>query len=190
MNPPLSGNIALSISQTDISWLAGIIDADGCVYANRRGPHGRGICYRIEVGTDDARPMREVKKIVSELTGSKYRFYTKKSNPTFLYFSISRKRDLQVLLPHIIPYLRFKKTQAELLGRLVQRSWRGRGTPDWAYEVVEQIQWRNRHRLTLDGTWVPTKAETKRQSRGKPATREPVEAIRGAPFGEEMVQTG
>jgi len=180
----------MTVSQNDLAWLAGLIDADGCVYANTRGKNGKGICYRIEVGTDDARPMREVKRIVTEITGAKHRFYNKQSNPTFIYFSVFRKGDLKKLIPAILPFLRFKKTQAELLSTIVSRSFLAPGgTPGWAYEAVSKIQWRNRHRLTLNDTWVPTKAEIKRQSRGKPAgAPEPVEAIRETPFGEEMVQ--
>lgn len=104
----------------DAGWLAGLIDAEGCICAYL--PKGKGMTRAIGINMTDIRPLRRVAELVHTITGKKpkIRNYTKHTKGFFRVAVSSMsgiRRLLRVLLPHFV----IKKDQASLMWRLVTR---------------------------------------------------------------------
>jgi len=88
-------------SEADLGWLAGIIDGEGCIFADKHG-------LRVRVGSADPFMARECYKIypvgvIQEQC---------RKNNYFIYYWIISTKQAGEFLKLILPYLKVKKEQA------------------------------------------------------------------------------
>lgn len=98
------------------AYLAGLIDGEGSIYCGAIGTHRNKTCYPcIAIGMTD----RDVIEWISSRWGCKVSYVLKRTkNPNWLdqhFVRLSGKRA-QLLCLVLLPYLRVKRRQAELVG--------------------------------------------------------------------------
>lgn len=126
--------LVLPISETDLAYLAGLVDGEGCIYAYDRSGQG------IKIGLTD--------HIAIDWLGDKFsgtvhtegrRNHTRK--PVKVW-QLQRMSDLDVLLPLLIPFLKIKQQQAEILLKYIRLSINskpnGKGSEAWNAYLQER----------------------------------------------------
>lgn len=120
------------ISKTELGWLAGIIDGEGCIYA-RINKHNKSIrklrtngVYVIRMGVSitntDVFLIREVSRICEQMKVG-FAYSTKPPRAPrkgVISIIIEGKGRCKKLLSSILPYLINKKSQAEVLLELIK----------------------------------------------------------------------
>lgn len=102
----------MPIKETDIAWLAGIVDGEGSIMLNRLGDKmwpksGSHLC-RVSISNTDEGILNEVKRILSEWLI----FYTvavndyQKRNKPCCQIEVNRRMEAKFLLEQILPYLK------------------------------------------------------------------------------------
>jgi len=110
------------------SWLAGLIDCDGCIKLSKYHDPRRGkvkkirstswLCYVTFVNVN-----KEIVETFNSLMGRKGKIYTIRSkikNHRTCYRSDCMKVHLREVLPKIFPYLVVKKKQCEIMMEVIK----------------------------------------------------------------------
>lgn len=118
------GELRESLKDTDWAWIAGFVDGEGCLTFNtgtRESPVTPGLTwtyYRprfIIVNTDEA-----VMRFLGTVFESNVTCRPAHDNLRAQYaIEVSARKKLQWILPKLLPYLRIKKAQAEILLQVV-----------------------------------------------------------------------
>ena len=109
------------IGDTDIAWLAGLVDGEGCISLYKRTVHGRpyGWDYFFTISNADEAIIREAARVIRFL--SEYEPYIRydkaRGNRRPCYAVVlSRRSQMRDVLTALLPYLRGnKREQAALL---------------------------------------------------------------------------
>jgi len=145
-----------TISKTELAWLAGIIDGEGCIVAYWKNQSKNGT-YRLEVGVSiintDVLMIKEISRICAK---NRIGFAYALNNP-----KPPRRKAMQIvihgqgrtkkLLNAVMPYLITKKEQAEILldlihyrqslGYIPTGCKRGRNDEEGNYTIVRDEKW-------------------------------------------------
>ncbi len=107
--------------QTDLAYLAGIFDGEGCFYArlvNRKNYTGGNIEVRVAVQANSMAMIMKIKAIYDELgivpcmdMGRMQPLGTRLTHK----ISVHRKSDVDLILTSVLPYLVVKKPEAEMI---------------------------------------------------------------------------
>lgn len=134
---------------TELAWLAGIIDGEGCIDLSRRS-RARAVGYhmRVSVSNTDVRLVARCQQItglgrVAQLGGETRRRMRDRWRPCYAW-SVST-RQAEDVLRLVLPYLVIKREQADLA--LLARRYRGR--QGRRNEHIEQLAWLDRQLKTL-----------------------------------------
>lgn len=96
----------------ELAYLAGIVDADGFVTAQRQEKRGRGYWY-ARIGISGTR--REPHDLAAALFGGRVRSYVNRTEDNRLAFIWERSgQSATEPITALLPYLRVKRRQAEL----------------------------------------------------------------------------
>lgn len=119
--------------ETDLAWLAGIIDGEGSVQITKckrnykTGSSWFVYTFRIHIYNTDNLIIKKASEILQNNSIS-FRIYIKKdfkitqwNKKTYYYIQIQRKQDLKNILEKIIPYLIKYEKKAKLLFELMNR---------------------------------------------------------------------
>jgi hypothetical protein len=128
------------MKKTDLAYIAGIIDGEGCIYIER-GKKGRGFQLSVSVGSSD--------KCLCELL--KFSFggcvYQMKSKTLPMWKWEIRTRQAGQFLESILPYLRLKQPQAEIAIKFQKArhtvNWQRKTDEEKAVEEAQYILLRN-----------------------------------------------
>lgn len=175
-----------TISDSDLGWLAGIIDGEGSICATRNN-RALPINIQVNIAGSDWRVINRVKYLINKITGEHVAAYQNKAklNSDGWMVRVSRKRALRKLLPPLLRHLHLKRAQAALALEMASREWSCQGVPPWVEEYGQRIQWFNKHRLRPDGTWYLSGYERTRQSRLKASKEATVRDCTGSGLSPE-----
>lgn len=125
---------SLSCSNEDLAWLAGIIDGEGCIFADK-------YALRVQIGSADPYMAFECKKIFPFGCIKESRRLDLGEN-YFVYVWVVSSRRVLDLLNIVLPYLKVKKEQAlaaiklqEIRNKLKTRNYRYRNPDDQALQT-------------------------------------------------------
>lgn len=143
-------------SETDLAWLAGILDGEGyiaIINANKLIPI-------VAVRVCDKPIIDDLQRIFPTYCGVDWRYHDGNPNhrPIWMW-RVYRHRDVEKLLTWVLPYLRSKRGEAELVLAYVKRRLTmkrpkgvsgGRGPPFYAedYEFYERLRAEIKRRKT------------------------------------------
>jgi hypothetical protein len=99
---------------TDIAWLAGVFDGEGCVYVlNARRPSGRVVSSLMLIMTNTSAPL--VEKYIATLDKIGIRpnvnIDTKQGTRPLYFVKVSRKRDMLMMAKTIVGYTTAKRAE-------------------------------------------------------------------------------
>ncbi len=106
-----------SLMPLEAAYLAGIVDGEGCITAYLHKGYVNG---SLQVGSVNKEFLESLRKLVG--TGSMASKGRRSKKAKILYVWQVQMKSLPKLLPQIIPYLRLKKRQAELMLGLAEYS--------------------------------------------------------------------
>lgn len=117
------------MKSTDLAWLAGMMDGEGCVglyeYTTTKGYETRVIRGMVTVVNTHEPTMDKVAEIYDELGAVYYRRKVEHpKNPTWknsFTIVVQNREGMTVVLEAILPYLVTKKEQAELCLQYLRR---------------------------------------------------------------------
>lgn len=115
------------VKNTDVAWLAGIIDGEGCIMVRLQRKNGTHLC-RVQVTNTDDGILCEVKRILDEWLV----FYTvclqsTKNKPCYR-IEVNRQREAKFVLEKVMRYLKSdKKSKAEMFINFVDNHTRKDG---------------------------------------------------------------
>lgn len=109
------------LKDTDIAWLAGIVDGEGCIYGHwiNRGRHATGgnVCVEIRIEATSAAMIQRVQQICDAAgifaTVDLNRLRPKATKPSSRV-NIRRREDVVAFLKLIRPYLVVKSSEADV----------------------------------------------------------------------------
>lgn len=168
----VSGKLG-DVSITDLAWLAGIVDGEGCISAHKS--RNRGIPH-ISMGIYMTHRLTIVRArdIILRLTGRKIKILqrprTDRWQETF-GIKVGRKSTLRTLLSQLIPFMTTKKEVAECAVPIVQQDYFPRNSdPGWAIELATRMQRLNGPNNARKKSYltIPSQAE---QSEGRETER-------------------
>jgi hypothetical protein len=129
--------LRLPLSEIEKAWLAGFVDGEGTIALNIR--EGHGLVPKFQIANTDKDVLLTIKEMLycGGVSPSKRSDTTKRECWTF---SSQTMDDIEYILDLILPYLRVKKTQAEiLLIFLDEHIWRAKTT-----EIEMEMFWKLR----------------------------------------------
>ena len=137
----------------DAAYLAGLIDGDGCIGIWRRKTvrTRSGFTYYAEVDISSVHPrfLRSIRDLIGVGTWIRKNRGFKSHRP--LYHLKVGPNTLRWLLPLVIPHLRLKRPQAEVVLKHLQTMLKGRhGQSPWSekcYRMTRKLNQRGRGRL-------------------------------------------
>lgn len=108
----------MSVSETQIAWLAGLIDGEGCVHLALH--HGKvGITARVEIRMTCQETINRAAEIIAALVreppNRSHQYYKRESDwGTRVQWSlyVTKKSTVQCLLESLLPYLITKRLEA------------------------------------------------------------------------------
>lgn len=107
------------MNETDIAWLAGLIDGEGCIFMRRLSPQRqKSIDSRLEIHTPSIRMFERVTKALDDLEiqySLEIGRMQKKSTRPANKITVNKKHELKNLLLLIQPYLYVKLPEAEVM---------------------------------------------------------------------------
>lgn len=106
------------MTKFDIGWLAGIIDAEGCIRAAQNPASVRGF---VQINMNHVPTLKKAQVIVRELTGRKHKLIPDRTNRSYRLCVQSKHKISQLLRP-LVPFLTAKRAQAELLLDVLPRN--------------------------------------------------------------------
>lgn len=119
------GNQQETVSEAEYGWLAGIIDGEGSISINRSLSHRTTIvyCARVQVPNTNQLIIDKARSIFDRL-GAKGHVEKRQYGNNMRWkicsiITLNSAKDIEILLPLIIPYLVGKKRHAEILYRFV-----------------------------------------------------------------------
>jgi len=104
-------------TQEFYAYLAGIFDGEGCFLLHKHKNKKLKIGYSWQISATITQNNPEFLKWIIKKVGYGQYVRGKNSRASFINFSSNHLRDL---VPHVMPYLRIKKPQAELLLEALQ----------------------------------------------------------------------
>lgn len=118
------GNQQETVLETEYGWLAGIIDGEGSISINKSISHRTSIvyCARVQVPNTNQMIIDKVRSIFDRIGAEGHTEKRQSQNIKWKVCSIitlNSAKDIDILLPKIIPYLIGKKSHAEVLYRFV-----------------------------------------------------------------------
>jgi hypothetical protein len=141
------------LSPFDIGYIAGIIDGEGTItiLKNRDNRNRSGYCYRQVVQV--ANTNRDVIEWLRQTTGLGYVAVCNGNNGRKFYAWRIHGKDASKLLPIILPCLKIKRKNAELLLEYQkimrphrQRRYMGKDELEHAEKLFEEIKKLNKHK--------------------------------------------
>ncbi len=116
------------VKDTDIAWLAGLLDGEGCIGLWAQTSKPNSLLARVEIGMSDKATVDHAAKIILEFTGYKVPQsvrYNKLSaltkRPQWFFYAV-KKEPTRDLLRALIPYLVTKRLEALLTLSVLERS--------------------------------------------------------------------
>ena len=140
----------------ELAYIAGLLDADGCFYANsylRKGRNCTSLTVRIQV-TNTYLPVLEwVREIVGAGHISSYNDNNSSHKVVYAWI-LNGHSPIEQFLQGVLPYLIIKKEQAELMlayvqGRIDKGSERRPSIDNEDQELITMIQSLNRRGVVL-----------------------------------------
>jgi len=106
-----------------VAYLAGFMDGDGCFFCNIQKRRAKSDVLIIKTGLEvsqkqSAQSQQFIKDLIS-LYGGRYSERKGKYSPIVVW-RVEDSNTLLKLLPELIPFLKFKKEQAQLLLEIIQ----------------------------------------------------------------------
>lgn len=150
------------VPQTDLAWLAGIVDGEGTVGLSRTNSKSLPVPYlrpHFQIANTDLRILNHAADIVCAVTGkrvSKFVVTNKgiKNQRIGYRLAVHTQWEMLLLLPALIPHLVAKKEQAQLAFEFSARR-RGRNSYSW-YEFKEADEAAYTRCLNLNRRGSPT----------------------------------
>lgn len=135
-------------TENELSWLAGLIDAEGSLGLRRIKSRKSQVFSQVFLGMVDRRAIEKAKLLAQDLYGAPLatheRMPSKIGSRTLYSFNMVAKRSLFCFLGKIIPYLRFKRAEAVLQYDFLSRASAGRYVATdhdrWLCEMSERIK--------------------------------------------------
>lgn len=118
------------MTKSDIGWLAGLIDAEGCLRAHQNPVSVRGV---VVIGMNHVPTMKKAQALIWELTGRKHKLIPDRSNRSYK-LCVQSKGKIAKLLPPLVPHLTAKRRQAELLLDTLTRN------DSWGVEELRRLK--------------------------------------------------
>ena len=111
------------VKATDIAWLSGIIDGEGCVYARQISI--RGLTFRITIETVSETMIDKVRDVLNQCDVD-YRIeppiWRKNSTRFALRLKVDRKQAVHKLCNLILPYSVVKKPELVLIKSYIDKA--------------------------------------------------------------------
>lgn len=109
--PPSKEGEVMPTKKTDIAWLAGIIDGEGCITVTRKYKSGFNVS-RVSITNTDEGILCEIKRILEEWLVLYTVFPNNQKGKKPCYqIRLDRKMEAKFVLEKVMPYLRSVKRQ-------------------------------------------------------------------------------
>lgn len=150
---------------TDVAWLAGIVDGEGCFSVTFGGKERRSITPRLAIGNTSMLMMNRIQQIVSCVSGKIYKIRARDNKTPNVVFvvEITSQKALKPLLVSLIPHLTVKQQQAkEVLAFCNSRAQRVNyhdGYTEWEQGIAGRLKTMNRAHFVHPTPGVETKRE-------------------------------
>jgi hypothetical protein len=105
------------VNPIDLAWLAGFVDGEGTIGLTQE-PERRTVRIQFTVGNTNEFVMDEARKITEAILGRSLHFINQKSHRGYRPLLVLRRggfEDVRKLCLALVPYLRAKRRQAELV---------------------------------------------------------------------------
>jgi hypothetical protein len=106
-----------AISETQYAYLAGLIDGEGCLFISKyQGKHNVTPVYRAQIII--CMTNKEVIDYICEVTGAGKSYFSpaRSDKLSHIYrWVVNSYDDIKIILNGIMPHLRVKKTEAEMM---------------------------------------------------------------------------
>ena len=154
---------------SDVAWLAGIIDGEGCFSVTHGGKLRRSITPRCAVGNTNAWLMEECQRIIEEITGKRFKIKTKTSAKNHIFIlEMANGPALLALIEAILPHLRAKMQQARETAAFIrsrlQRAHYHDPYTAWEKGLPKRLKYLNKAHLIPSAPGVETEREAPRYS--------------------------
>jgi hypothetical protein len=140
----LFGNNVKPMSNTEVAYLAGLIDGEGCLYARKTISRKTiGVASGLIISMTDGGVIQEMQSMTG--VGGIALFKDKrKTNWKVAHIWTVGSQQCALLCREVLPYLRIKKRQAELLIELAElkrkSTTRHAYCPERQWEIVKEVQ--------------------------------------------------
>lgn len=144
-----TGKFGEPMDQLKVSWLAGITDGEGSIYARWHSRSGGSLEHVWTVGMTCLHTMKTVQTLVREITGRKYKLHNShahRNNKACWRICVSRKSALLQLMEALLPYLVTKRAHALIMQRMAaykvgHTTWgKPAERPEWVRESVIELK--------------------------------------------------
>ena len=120
--------IAINLTDVELAYLAGLIDGEGCLNfyrtSNKSCAKGYTFVARLAISNCDVETLMQIREQLQ--IGRVVKKPQQKGNRKPAYNLCFYAREVRHLLPLVMPYLRIKRKQAELvLGFVSRQKWGG-----------------------------------------------------------------
>ncbi len=132
-------------SKTDLAYMAGVVDGEGCIYAKQNGAHGTFVCLQIQMCSDAV-----IKWVASTFGGSVYTQPAYYETHSLTYSWRINGKAILPILKAIQPYIKEKalrvKLAIELAGMIRSNRYQQIGGDEFKRraEIVAEIKKYNR----------------------------------------------
>ena len=125
-------------SQNELAYLAGIIDGEGCFYMGhvKQGKYGSGYQFHVAIKVDNTyQPLIDY---LNETYGGnrEYSYWKKKPNHKPVYSWYATGLMLDYICPLILPFLKVKKRQCELMIEM-RKTYKNIGSKRLPKEIID-----------------------------------------------------
>lgn len=128
-------NIIDSMSELDLSWLAGFIDGEGTIGLYR---HPDGFVASVVISNTNLPVLLHVFRLTG--CGGIYKKPTRKSGHVQGYhFRVNERTAVDALVRRLLPHLRIKKSQAELMIQVLEADKAGSMTKDTLERFLDKF---------------------------------------------------
>lgn len=135
------------IPEVDISWVAGVIDAEGSFGLRRHPTRPTQVLATAECGLVHASALAEVKDIVAELSGASFKVYTRRlvGRKDFYCFKLVSKKSVFQFTEALLPFVRVKRHEARLQHAFLKRAVISRHVSDEYDFALCDLSYRLKH---------------------------------------------
>lgn len=118
-------------AEDKLAWLAGLLDAEGCFGLRMHPKRKAQVLAHFAMGLVDEAGLSVARELVEGIIGRKLAtnrraVASKISKRPFFAFQVVAKQDVQKLVEAVLPYLRGKTLEAQLMLDVLSRAARGR----------------------------------------------------------------